>query len=445
MLSPQQEQIYKRVLEGKSVVITGNAGTGKSFLIKYIVENIKKTVGLTAMTGMASVLIGGRTIHSYCGVGILDRSINHYVYKLLKSNNTAGQRIRATDILILDEFSMQSKYFFETITTIIERVRKRPIQYIFCGDPKQLPPVTDSMEEDEDKKKFCFESQKFEEIFKDNVFILKQNFRQGDTSYSKMIDDISNGIVTQDTLEALSNRIGKRNINNDIVHLYGKNEEVYEHNSYRFQKIQEPEKEFEYEDSFVQDEKLVYVNQMEVEKLMERLEKYSRFQTPTLVKKKAFVMCLTNIDQEKGWVNGTTGHVVDYVGGFPLVCRDIKKAAKYFKENQTYDMTLKMDTDFHLFSPSTLDLIESKYGKAIRTGIPLGMAWARTVHKSQGSEFDKVFVCGSSIQNPGQAYVALSRVKTLEGLKLSCIPKIKVNYKAIKFLNKYRETKLNLV
>lgn len=444
MLSPQQEEIFKKISEGKSVVITGNAGTGKSFLIKHIVEKLgkTKTIGLTAMTGMASILIGGTTIHSFCGVGILDRSINHYVYKLSRANNVAGQRIKAIDILIIDEFSMQSKYFFEAITTIIKEVRKSQIQYIFCGDPKQLPPVVNSLEEDEDKKKFCFESEKFEKIFKDNIFVLKQNFRQGDTDYSKIIDDISNGIVSKDTLVALSSRITKRNMNNDIVHLYGKNEQVYQHNSYRFEKIEEPEKEFNYTDTFVQDERLLYVSEIEIQKLMERLVRYSRFQSPTLVKKKAFVMCLTNVDQEKGWVNGTTGYVVDYVGGFPLVCKSMKKSAEYLKENKTYDTTLSLDKDFRLFSDSTLDIIETKIGKAIRTGVPLGLAWARTIHKSQGSEFDKVFVCGSSVQNPGQAYVALSRVRTLEGLQLSCIPKIKVNYKAIKFLNKFTNENL---
>jgi len=439
MLSPQQQEIFKKISDGESVVISGNAGTGKSFMIKYIVDTLgkEKMIGLTAMTGMASVLIGGTTIHSFCGVGILDRTLHHYIYKLSRTNNPAGQRIRTVDILIVDEFSMQSKYFFEMITEIIEKVRKRPIQYVFCGDPKQLPPVSNSLERDDDKKKFCFESPKFEEIFGNNVFILNKNFRQGDSKYSKMIEEISVGLVTEDTLNTLKTKIAKRNMNNDIVHLYGKNEEVYEHNSYRFAKIDEPIREYKYEDSFVQDEKISYVNEMEVEKLMDRLVRNSRFQTPTSVKKKSFVMCLTNVDQEKGWVNGTTGYVVDYPGGYPLVCRDMKKSAEYLKLKKTYDMDVSVDKDFHLFSPSTLDLIETRIGKAIRTGVPLGLAWARTVHKSQGSEFDKVFICGSSVQNSGQAYVALSRVKTLEGLQLSCLPRIVVNNKAIEFLEKF--------
>lgn len=439
LLTPQQEKIFKKIVDGENVVIAGNAGTGKSFLIKYIIDTLgeKKTIGLTAMTGIASVLIGGITIHSFCGVGILDESLNYYVYKLLQHNNPAGQRIRGTDILILDEFSMQSQYFFETITTIIEKVRKPPIQYVFCGDPKQLPPVSNSLERDETKKKFCFESEKFQKIFKDNVFVLDKNFRQGNSDYSKMIEEISIGILTQETEEALKRRIAKRNMNNDIVHLYGRNDEVYEHNTYRFDKIEEPIKEYKYEDAFIQDQKLVYVNEMEIQKLMERLEKLSRFQIPTEVKKKAFMMCLTNVDQEKGWVNGTTGHVIDYVGGYPLLCRDIKKSADYLKTGKTYD-DVATDKDFRVFSSSTLDMIECKFGKAIRTGVPLGLAWARTVHKSQGSEFDKVFVCGTSIQNAGQAYVALSRVKTLEGLQLSCMPRVRVNTKAIEFLDKFK-------
>ena len=443
MLSPQQEKIFKKISEGESVVITGNAGTGKSFMIKYILDKLgkEKKIGLSAMTGMASVLINGSTIHSFCGIGILDRNINHYVYKLSKTNNPAGNRIRQTDILILDEFSMQSKYFFEMLTTIIEMVRQRPIQYVFCGDPKQLPPVSDCLERDDDKRKFCFESKKFEDIFKDNVFVLNKNFRQGKTDYSMMVDEISTGIVTEDTINALRKRISKRNMDNDIVHLYGKNDEVYEHNSYRFDKINEELKAYNFTDEFIQDERLAYVNQQEIEKLMDRLVRFSRFQTPTKIKKKSFVMCLTNVDQEKGWVNGTTGHVIDYVGGFPLVCKNIIKSAEYLKGNKTHEDVM-LDKDFYLFSPSTLDLIETNIGKAMRTGVPLGLAWARTVHKSQGSEFDKVYVCGTSVQNPGQAYVALSRVKTIEGLQLSCIPRVRVNPKALEFLDKFKEKNL---
>ena len=176
MLSPEQIEIVDKIIEGENVVITGNAGTGKSFLVKYLMDSLKekKEVGLTAMTGMASVLIGGSTVHSFCGVGIMDRPVGYYVYKLSKANNPAGERIRKTDILIIDEFSMQSEFFFDNLTSIIKSVRKSPIQYVFCGDPKQLPPVVNSLERDESKGRFCFESIKFDEIFKDNVFVLNK-------------------------------------------------------------------------------------------------------------------------------------------------------------------------------------------------------------------------------------------------------------------------------
>jgi ATP-dependent DNA helicase PIF1 len=440
MLTPEQTEIVDKIIKGENVIITGNAGTGKSFLIKHLMGELegKKVVGLTAMTGMAAVLIGGSTVHSYCGVGIMDRPVGYYVYKLSKTNNPAGERIRKTDILIIDEFSMQSEFFFDNLTSIIASVRKRPIQYVFCGDPKQLPPVVNSLERDESKGRFCFESEKFEEIFKDNVFILKKNFRQVDQVYSKLIDDISIGVVTEPALERLKTRIRKKNMNNDVIHLYGTNSEVYEHNSYRFNKIPEETREYTYSDEFIREGKMV--SRVEREKLMDRLASHSRFQTPTVVKKKAFVMCLTNISTETGWVNGTTGYVLDYVDGYPLVCKSMEKSATYLKENKTYDISLKQDTDYHLFDESILDVIETKIGKAIRRGVPLGFAWARTVHKSQGSEFDRVYICGSAIQNSGQAYVALSRVKSIEGLELSCLPRIKVNHKAVEFLEKYQGT-----
>lgn len=440
MLSDEQKLVFERIKTGNNVCIMGSAGSGKSFLIQEIAkwaESNNKVIGLTAMTGMASVLIKGSTVHSYCGIGILDKSIDYYVKKLMQPMNPAGDRVRATDILVVDEFSMQSKYFFEKLLSILEQVRIKikPIQFVFSGDPKQLPPVVSSYEANNDKKKFCFESEKFDSVFGKNIYLLTKNFRQIDKKYAEDLEKISYGIETPEVLERLKTRIKPYNIESDIVHIYGTNEEVFKHNMYRFERIKELEKIYHFEDLYVPNVGGDARNEM---KLLELMKKYSRFQKPTIVKKQAFVMCLTNVDIDRGWCNGTTGYLIDYKNNYPIVCKDMHKTVKYIQNPKPDKDIYLTDSDFFWFKPSVLDIIEDKKGKVERIGVPLGLAWARTVHKSQGSEFEKIYVCGTAISNPGQAYVALSRVKTLRGLSLSKLPEIKPNHIAINFIEKIK-------
>ena len=440
-LDEEQEKIFNKIKEGKNVVIMGSGGTGKSFLIKEVRRRLKnKNVGITAMTGIAAININGETIHHYAGLGILNKDDYFYINKL-KNNSLNSVRFRSTDILIIDEFSMMSKYFFEKMMRIFNSVNK--LQIILSGDPKQLKPVFTKWDED-DKKKFCFESKIYEELFKDNIFVLKKNHRQKDDYYVKNLEKIGMGILEDEFKEEIKKKIKPINRDLDIVHLYNSNQEVFEHNDYRYKKLKTKEYVYKFEDSVEPiREDCDYFDKIS---LLEKLEKYSRFKDDVKVKKDCYVMCLLNIDIDSGWANGTCGWIVDFFLGYPLICKNENKKNEYKKDRKKFLMgeileglplIKNNDLDFLHFMPMNVDIYENKIGKAIRTGVPLTLAYARTVHKTQGCEMDNIYITTSKMNMEGQIYVAMSRVKSMDGLNISGIPIVRYNDKAIEYIKKY--------
>ena len=453
-INQEKEKILDVVKDGKNVVIMGSGGTGKTFLIQRIREwadGNGLNVGVTAMTGKAAIIVKGSTIHSYAGIGILDNTPEHYIYKLKRSKpGGAGERIRMADILIIDEFSMMSEFFLNFLYKVISEVRGgKKLQWIFCGDPKQLPPVHTSYEKDITKKRPCYESIMFQSMFGENIFVLKQNFRHRDPVYSRCLEEIGKGIFTPETKALLESRITEKNIMQDIPHLYGVNYKADMHNDYRYDMINEKEFVYMFHDTFTSDKE--NPNPIYARELIDKMKRLSRFQEDVRLKKGTYVVCMANVDVEGGWANGTAGVVVGFFDKdcnrdvnktaftFPIVCKDKEKAIKYMK-GEIPPITRKVEAigDFRIFDGyDVCDMIEEKVGTVTRVGVPLAFGWAITIHKSQGSEFDELYVFSDDIWCEGQAYVALSRVKTLQGLKLSSVPKIVSSKTAIDFIEKY--------
>lgn len=452
-INEEKAKILDIVKNGKNVVIMGSGGTGKTYLIRKICEWGDSTginIGVTAMTGKAAIVVKGSTIHSFAGIGILDKPPEFYIYKLKKANSTAGERIRTCDILIVDEFSMMSEFFLNSLYKVISEVRQgKKLQWIFCGDPKQLPPVYGSYEKDITKKTPCFESIMFQSMFGDNIFVLKQNFRHGDPVYSKCLEEIGKGVFTPETKVLLESRVQDKDIMKNIPHLYSVNYKADMHNDYRYDMIDEKEFVYMFHDTFTSDKE--NPNPIQVRDLIDKMKKLSRFQEDVRLKKGAYVVCLANVDVENGWANGTSGTVVDFFDKdcnkdvcktkftFPIVCKNREKAEQYMK-GEIPPITRRVEAvgDFRIFDGyDVCDMLEEKVGTVTRVGVPLAFGWAITIHKSQGSEFEELYVFSDDIWCEGQAYVALSRVKTLQGLKLSSVPKIVSSKRAIDFIEKY--------
>jgi ATP-dependent DNA helicase PIF1 len=440
-LSPEQQIAYDKYIQGKNIFITGPGGTGKSTLIKKLQADAQKkrlNIQVCALTGCAAVLIGckAKTIHSWAGFGLGNGSIGINVKKV-SMNKYKQKTWKNIDILIVDEVSMMSQKIFEMLDAIGKTVRdnQRPfggIQVIFLGDFYQLPPVGNK--DEIDTVRFCFESPLWNETFsKENTVQLKKIYRQTDEVYTKILNQIREGRIKKSSNELLLSLVGKKPDENSIIQptkLFPIRSKVDAINEDKMKELDTPEFEFKIR---------MLKNLPTAEKDKER-EKKNGHPTPRftpeqvdaelhnihnsilcndIVKLKvgAQVMCVVNIELPTGGMicNGSQGVVVNFTEqGLPIV-----------KYRNGHEMTM----NYHVWES------ENVVGAGV-SQIPLILAWAITIHKSQGATMDVAEIdVGSGIFECGQTYVALSRVKSLEGLYLSSFDasKIFINKKVREF------------
>lgn len=419
-LSESQNEAYQYYKLGKNLFITGQAGTGKSFLIRKIIKDCKsskKEFGVTALTGSAACLINGKTIHSWSGLGHGERDARYYIDKILKKF-PVKMRYWKTRVLIIDEISMMDIEFFELLSEVSQGVRgnQKPfggIQIILIGDFYQLPPVLKEKE-----KQFCFESPIWEESI-DVHCILKEVQRQKDTEFQKILQEVRDGNVSQESIETLvSCKFKKIDESSGIVptKLYSTRKSVDNFNKREFDKLDIEEiYDYEVESTYLG----IKANKMSSEEklyLESQLDKDFPYEPELSLCVGCQVMLLINKDVEAGLVNGSRGVIVGFEEDRPKV-------------------------RFMNGMEELIDFYEWEYeinalNKVLRKQIPLKLAWAITVHKSQGCTLDCVEIdIGKSVFEYGQSYVALSRVKTLEGLFIKDIDvdKIRSHPKVIAF------------
>ena len=420
LLDIRQLNILEDFIDGKNIFMSGPGRTGKSFLINFIKEiciKSHKNCQVTALTGCAALLLNAKTIHSWSGTGIIDKEdTTYYINKIRKSKKICNWT--EIDVLIIDEVSMLSKKFFNILDTIGKRLRKNDkpfggIQLIFSGDFYQLPPIGNDNEED---SLYCFESDNWNNIFP-TTHILKKIFRQDNITFSKMLNNIRIGKISTSNVETLKSRIIPYE-NNDIIptKLFPKNKDVSIINKTEHDKLQTPGRIFNIKIINPSEEEM-FKNQISNYDIKHATELINKNNQSIEIKIGDQVICTYNISDKI--VNGSRG-VITGMNEYPIV---------KFVDNEEFEM-------------KPIDIYDINVPGLIYKKIPLEYAWALTIHKCQGMTLDLCIMdLGRDIFEAGQMYVALSRVKSLEGLYLLDFDpkKIKIKSKVKQFYGKYHD------
>lgn len=384
-----QEKALAVLKSGDNVFLTGSAGTGKTYVLNKYIQYLKARkvpVSITASTGIAATHLQGTTIHAWSGIGIKD-SLSLRNLRDLRQKKYLKKHIEKTKVLIIDEISMLHKKQFDLVNEVLQFFRENEkafggIQVVLCGDFFQLPPIGSSGETNRDK--FCFMSQSW---LNANLSIcyLTDQFRQTDSELNNILNEIRRGMVTERSVALLQS--SKDLIEADEpTRLYTHNMDVDRINTAHITEIKGRKKIFRAK---------IKGNL----KLAETVKKSIMAPETLELKKDAKVMFVKN-NYEKGYLNGSLGKVIRYNDeGYPVV-----------QLNNGYEITAEPE-DWR---------IEDETGKLIVSyaQVPLRLAWAITVHKSQGMTLDSAVMDLSKTFEKGQGYVALSRVKSMEGLQL---------------------------
>lgn len=440
-LSPEQQYAFNKYKLGQNLFITGPGGTGKSFLIKSIVKDmdaVGRPYSVCALTGCAAVLLNccAKTIHSWAGIGIANASINKVVSDAVNNKYTV-KRWQQIKTLIIDEVSMMSAkllIILDRIGRATKRIAFRPfggIQVICFGDFYQLPPISRVMD-DEGADLFCFDTPLWNEIFPmDNQIQLTTYFRQTDERFIRILNEVRQGELSQSTVDLLTSRVKTPDTLIPPPKLYPRNADVDRINNMMFTKLAGEGYTYEatrmnaltkYEETGapIPLDIMLRCNQLDPEIREAQMKAYIENRNIALkleLKKDAVVMCLANLNLDKGICNGSIGRITGF--------------------------TEKQDP-IVLFTNGLEVIIEKRiyqhddYPKFGIEQVPLRLAWAFSINKSQGITLDIAEMdIGSRIFECGQTYVALSRVKTIDGLFLSGFNpyKIRTNPKVIDFYN----------
>lgn len=373
---------------GHNVFLTGSAGSGKTYLLNRYINYLKKKkvgIGITASTGIAATHLNGITIHSWSGLGAKDQSEALNMKKLLV-NIRLRTRFKKTQVLIIDEISMLHAFQLDRVNKICQAFKNSNepfggMQVILCGDLFQLPPVSAGST----ASRFVHRSNVWEEM---NIKIcyLDEQYRQLDKKFIQILNSIRQNNVDQKKVDLLLGRSVHSNSKIDVVtKLYTHNVDVDRINHLRLDAIRGTEQRYP-------------MRSEGVENIVNSLKRGCLAPEELILKKGAVVMFLKN-NFDQGYVNGTLGEVIGFNDdGAPIV--KIKSGNKI------------VVTPACWLIEERGDILASIYQ------LPLRLAWAITVHKSQGMSLDEAEIDLSKCFVHGMGYVALSRIRTLNGLFL---------------------------
>lgn len=416
-----------------NVYISGIAGSGKSYLLRQLYDesvNRKINCVLTSTTGVSAFNIGGCTIHSFFNLVLptqLPNNIEEFISRIvtkIKFKKYLLKKWTDLQILFIDEVSMLGANYIDILDNICKRIRhnNKPfggIQLVCSGDLLQLCPVNDF---------FCFETPVWEEINFTNI-ILTKAYRFDSQQWNSILQRARVGSLTKDDISTLRKCLTKQN-NSDIqpTVIYSLKRDVDDLNQVALEDMNEQPFIFEGEDIIGLEEKttenFVIVRHC-TEEQSKILDSNLNVKRNVTLKKGAQVMLVANLDVSMGLVNGSRGVITQIEEG-KVVVKFKGKQNEFEEEIVPYDFK-----------------IEHQGELLVRKIIPLILGYASTIHKCQGLSLDCAIVnCGDSIFSPAQAYVALSRVRSLEGLFLEQLrtDKIFPNKRALEYDNKMKKT-----
>lgn len=390
----KQETALKLLKAGENVFLTGSAGAGKTYTLNKYIQYLKirkVPVAITASTGIAATHMNGMTIHTWAGIGIKD-SLSEDDLKRMKERKYLKEHLENTQVLIIDEISMLHAKQLNLVNQVLKYFKENDqafggIQIVVAGDFFQLPPVGKNEERNRDK--FCFMSEAWVEA-KFRICYLTEQHRQDDETLNQILNAIRAQNLQNQHFDALTS-VRKQDIGETFTRLYTHNMDVDHLNFQHLNAIDGESHQF----NAVLDGN---------EKLLETLKSSVRAPEELTLKKQAKVMFVKN-NFDMGYINGSLGEVIG------------------FEEDDEHGLLPKVqltDGSVLLVEPETWS-VENDAGKIIASfqQIPLRLAWAITIHKSQGMTLEAAEINLSHTFEKGQGYVALSRLKSLEGLRLT--------------------------
>ncbi len=382
-----QELALAILLSGKSALLTGAAGTGKTHLLNTFISQARaagKKVSVTATTGLAATHLGGTTIHSWSGMGINDHLPDNFFERISK---TRRELITKTDVLIIDEISMMHDFRLDMLDEILRNVRDvdEPfggIQVVMSGDFFQLPPINRG---DSRGGGFVVYSRVWQEL-EPVILYLTHQYRQQEGELLEILSALRRGDVRRRHAEMLLSRIDATPDDTDITELHTVNIDVDSINHGRLAELEDEARQYE---------QMTTGSKIYVESLQRSVLAPQKL----VLKKGALVMAVKNAMDRK-YANGSIGTVVAFepLTDYPIV---------EFRNGREVTMV-----------PDTWEMRDGERKRASISQIPLRLAWAITVHKSQGMTLDGARIDLRKAFVEGMGYVALSRVRDIDNLYL---------------------------
>jgi ATP-dependent DNA helicase PIF1 len=379
-----EQQDALELLKGYSnIFLTGAAGCGKSFLLKHFLREQKESVfPILASTGAAAILVGGRTFHSFFGLGIMEGGLQATIDRAVE-NKRLVKRLRQTEGVVIDEISMISGPTLRAAESIARKVLdpQRPwggIRVIAVGDFAQLPPVNPFSR----VKEWAF----LDEVWKRSEFqgiVLRQIMRTQDQEFLEVLQSVREGVVTKAVSDFLNSRALEVPKKFDGTRLFARKDHVDHYNLQHLEKIDAPA--FRFATRYTGKDREV-----------ENFKKNAPIADVITLKEGALIMLRMN-DPERQWVNGSLGHI-DKITDEKLFIRLLKGREIEVEK-----------TDFTLLDADGNPAVTAR-------NFPISLAWAVTIHKAQGTTLEETWMDIRGLWEPGQAYVALSRATSPEGL-----------------------------
>ena len=428
-LNPEFVKALELMEAGENVFVTGKAGTGKSTLLQYFRETTKKDIVVLAPTGVAAVNIHGQTIHSFFGF-----KPDITAEKVKEEYKNRGRRglFKKLNAIVIDEISMVRADLLDCVDQFLKihgKNKNKPfggIQMIFIGDLYQLPPVVTGAERQVFRTfyetPYFFSAQVMSQVDFE-IVELEKIYRQQDEDFIQILNSVRNRSIDDNLLSALNTRLQPEFSPTEeefYIYLTTTNANANSVNQQKLSQLDEDLYQFE-------------------AKITGNFEEKSAPAGVVLEVKIGAQVMLVNNDREGRWVNGTVGKIVDIEDSDEGEVIWVELAA-----GETVDVT-----------PYTWEMLNFVYNQSSKrlesetigtfTQYPLILAWAITIHKSQGKTFEKVIVdMDRGAFAHGQTYVALSRCVSLEGVILKKPIKkshILLDWKVVKFLTQFQYQK----